>query len=74
MLMRKDSPLAGKECISPEDLWDKPLIISHQRQEDQHLSQWIKRDLSKLEVVATYNLVYERLPSGGRGVGVRPLL
>lgn len=58
VLMRKDSPLAGKECISPEDLWDKPLIISHQRQEDQHLSQWIKRDPSKLEVVATYNLVY----------------
>lgn len=29
VLMRKDSPLAQKESITPEDLWDKPLIISH---------------------------------------------
>ena len=26
VLMRKDSPLAAKPDISPEDLWDKPLI------------------------------------------------
>ena len=30
VLMRRDSPLAEKETISPEDLWDKPLIISRQ--------------------------------------------
>ncbi len=28
VLMRKDSPLAEKQEILPEDLWDKPLIIS----------------------------------------------
>lgn len=31
VLMRKDSSLAEKETICPEDLWDKPLIVSHQR-------------------------------------------
>lgn len=31
VLMRKDSPLALKESIHPEDLWDQPLILSHQR-------------------------------------------
>lgn len=31
VLMRKDAPLAEKETISPQDLWDKPLILSHQR-------------------------------------------
>lgn len=30
VLMRKDSPLAAKERIIPEDLWDKPLIRSRQ--------------------------------------------
>ena len=27
IIMRKDSPLAGKDVIHPEDLWDLPLII-----------------------------------------------
>ena len=30
VLMRKDSPLAEKDVICAEDLWDKPLIVSHQ--------------------------------------------
>lgn len=28
ILMRKDSPPTNKEYITPEDLWDKPLIFS----------------------------------------------
>ena len=30
VLMMKDSPLASKEIIGPEDLWEKPLILSQQ--------------------------------------------
>lgn len=30
VLMLESSPLAKKETISPEDLWDKPLLISQQ--------------------------------------------
>ena len=30
VLMRQDSPIAAKETISPEDLRDKPLIVSQQ--------------------------------------------
>ena len=58
VLMRKDSPLAAKETISPEDLWDKPLIIS--RQDDTHgtLPAWIKKEISELKIVATYNLLF----------------
>ena len=39
VLMRKDSPLAEKETICPEDLWDKPLIVSHQKGDDSYLNQ-----------------------------------
>lgn len=58
VLMRKDSPLAGKENISPKDLWDKPLIISHQKGDDAYLGKWLRREISKLNIVATYNLVF----------------
>ena len=58
VLMRKDSPLAIKETISPKDLWDKPLIISRQENNNEALSIWIERELSELEIVATYNLLF----------------
>lgn len=69
VLMRRDSPLAQKETISPEDLWDQPLIISHQRGDDQYLSQWMRRDISHLHVVATYNLVFNASLLVDEGLG-----
>lgn len=58
VLMRKDSPLAGKEYIVAEDLWDQPLIISHQTSISNEMIAWLRRDISKLNIVATYDLVY----------------
>lgn len=69
ILMRRDSPLAAKESVCPEDLWDKPLIMSHQRGDAQYLSQWMKKDLSTLNVVATYNLVYNASLLVDEGLG-----
>ena len=58
VLMRRDSPLAQKEYIQPQDLWDKPLILSAQKNDDLSMVHWMQRDISKLQVVATYNLVF----------------
>lgn len=58
VLMRKDSPLAEKESICAEDLWDKPLIISHQTAISNEMIAWLKRDISQLNIVATYDLLY----------------
>jgi len=58
VLMRKDSPLAEKEFISPEDLWDKPLIRSRHTMNKNELSEWFKKDTDKLNISATYNLLY----------------
>ena len=58
VLMRRDSPLAVKKSIRPEDLWDKPLIISNQKSDDWPLSTWLRQDLAKLNIVATYNLLF----------------
>lgn len=69
VLMRQDSELAEKESISPEDLWDKPLIISHQKNQDTELSAWLKQDLSKLNIVATYNLLFNASLLVDEGLG-----
>lgn len=58
VLMRKDSPLAEKEGICAEDLWDKPLILSHQTSINSEMFSWLKADRTKLNIVATYDLVY----------------
>ncbi|WP_455620282.1 LysR family transcriptional regulator [Eisenbergiella sp.] len=69
VLMRRDSPLAQKETIAPEDLWDKPLIVSHQRNQGKELSAWMKRDMSKLNIVATYNLLFNASLLVDEGLG-----
>lgn len=69
VLMRKDSPLAVKEVITPKDLWDVPLITSRQSLVSSELSKWLKKDLKKLTVVATYNLVYNASKPVEEGVG-----
>ncbi|MCI8303437.1 MAG: LysR family transcriptional regulator [Lawsonibacter sp.] len=58
VLMRKDSPLAKNDAVYAEDLWDKPLIVSHQANADSDILSWLKRDIRKLNIVMTYNLIY----------------
>lgn len=58
VLMRKDSPLAEKESVSPEDLWNQPLLISQQETEGGTISQWMKQNLSELDIIMTYNLLF----------------
>ncbi len=69
VLMRRDSPLAKKECISPEDLWGQPLIISEQADMDEALARWMNRDLSQLEIIATYNLLFNASLMVEEGLG-----
>lgn len=58
VLMRKDSPLAEKKSICAEDLWDKPLIISHQTTISNEMFAWLQKDISQLNIIATYDLIY----------------
>ena len=69
VLMRKDSPLATKEAISAEDLWDNPLIISHQTSINSEMFSWLKADISRLNIVATYDLVYNAAQFVKKGFG-----
>ena len=58
VLMRKDSPLAQKEHIQAEDLWDKPLILSRQEHYTGDLLPWFRKKREELNRVSTYNLLF----------------
>lgn len=69
VLMRKDSPLAAKEAVSPEDLWDKPLIISQQEEKGGIVIQWLECQMPDLNIVATYNLIFNASLLVDEGLG-----
>lgn len=58
VLMRKDSPLAERASIRAEDLWDKPLILSHQASINRDMMAWLQKDVGKLNIVMTYDLIF----------------
>jgi len=58
LLMRKDSDLASKDTIVPKDLWGLPLLCSAQSMVKEVLSGWIGKNMDDLNIVATYNLIY----------------
>lgn len=58
LLTREDHPLAKKTGIVPSDLVGVDLILSRQRLVGNELAGWLGRDLFQLNVVATYNLLY----------------
>ena len=69
VLMRKDAPLAYKESITPEDLWDKRLIVSRQAIKGTELTTWLGKDATQLNIVASYNLLYNASLMAEEGLG-----
>lgn len=69
VLMRRDSPLAGQDAVSPRDLWDKPLILSRQVDNKSGLYRWLRKEPAELHTVATYNLIYNASLMVDEGMG-----
>lgn len=73
VVMRKDSPLAAKECICKEDLRTVPLLCSRQAVLSQRhgnaFAAWFGADFDKLNIVSTYNLIYNAAVMVEEGVG-----
>lgn len=68
VLTKKTSPLAEKAAVTPEDLWNKPLIISRQG-DNGALIKWMKKDISQLDIVGTYNLIFNASLMVEEGLG-----
>ncbi len=69
VLMRRDSPLASKREITPQDLYDAPLIRSRHTLSNSLIDDWFGKDAPALNIVATYNLLYNASLLVRQGVG-----
>ena len=73
VIMRKDSPLAKKAFIEKKDLLDLPLICSRQaispHQSGNEFADWFGEDFRKLDIVTTFNLVYNAAIMVEAGIG-----
>ncbi|WP_197496309.1 LysR family transcriptional regulator [Gallibacterium salpingitidis] len=68
LLMRKDSPLAEKEFISQEDLFELPLICSRQSLNEE-MPKWLGEMQDRLSIVATYDLILNTTFMVKEGIG-----
>ena len=69
ILMRKDSDLAKKEYIEPEDLINIPLFSSRQYLVKNLISGWLGYDFEKLNIIGSYNLLYNASVMVEEGLG-----
>lgn len=73
VVVRKDSPLAEKAYVERKDLLDVPLICSRQviapQRADNDFATWFGADFKKLNIAATYNLVYNATMMVESGIG-----
>lgn len=73
VVMRKDSPLAGKTYLEKKDLLDVPLICSIQaissQQTGNEFTGWFGEDFDKLNIVTTFNLLYNAAIMVEAGIG-----
>ena len=58
LLVRADSPLAGRQSIHREDLLHLPLILHRRAGLQKAIAQWAHTRPEKLEIAATYNVIY----------------
>lgn len=69
VLMRKDSHLSDKPFIVPKDLWELPLLTSRQTMAKKELLGWLGKKPEELNIVSTYNLIYNAALMVDEGVG-----
>lgn len=70
ILMRRDSPWAQYPHITPDILAQMPLITPSRTSYNQtFLSQWCRNNIDALNIVATYNLIYNAVFLVEAGIG-----
>ena len=67
--MRKDCPLAARATIRPQDLLGLPLLASNQHLVKNEFSGWFGEGYEKLNIITTYNLLYNASIMVEEGMG-----
>lgn len=65
----KNSDIAKKEYVTPEDIKKLPLLIGHRLIIQNELAHWMGIDVSELHIVATYDLIYNAAILVEKGLG-----
>lgn len=69
LLMKKNDPLSKKEKILPQDLDNIPILASRQSLMQNELDGWLGKDFNQLDIIGTYNLVYNASLMVDEGLG-----
>jgi DNA-binding transcriptional LysR family regulator len=69
LLMQRKHPLAGKDVILASDLSGIPLVCSSQRLSGAIFAKWLQDDYEKLNIAATYTLLYNASLLVKAGIG-----
>ena len=69
VLMRRDSPLASRTAVTPSDLRNLPLIFSNQPMVKNEISGWMGEGVEHLNIVTTYNLLFNAALMVEEGMG-----
>ena len=69
LLVREDSPLAQKKSIEPEDLIGIPLMVPERALVRREVDNWLGAQKESLNVVLTYNLLYNATTLVRSGLG-----
>lgn len=69
VLTRSDSELASKHAVRPEDLARLPLIAAKRGLVQNELANWFGEFYDGLDIVATYNLIYNSAKMVQNGIG-----
>ena len=70
ILVRNDSPLAGKNAVTPDDLKGSPLIMVRRELVKNELASWFGSTFEQLEIAATYNLIVNAANMVEKGMGI----
>lgn len=69
VLVRTDSPLAGLEAVTPQDLESAPLLVSSRERVQRELANWFGERWEHLQIVSTFNLILNAANMVRCGVG-----
>lgn len=73
LLMRKDSHLSKNKFIEKNDLFDIPImcpkIFFNNRMQTSKFNEWIGNDFDKLNIILSYNLIYNAALMVEDGIG-----
>ncbi|WP_300589453.1 LysR family transcriptional regulator, partial [uncultured Brachyspira sp.] len=73
LLMRKDSHLSKKNFIEKNDLFDVPIICPktfvNNKMQTSKFNEWIGNDFDKLNIILSYNLIYNAALMVEEGIG-----